>query len=108
MWQKGVSGNAGGRPKIAAEVKELARRYGPEAFRRIVQLMRSDDERVALAAATVVLDRAYGRPITPVADVGEAQRLVISWIGEGDQPANQLIGPDAFADVRSHPLVIRG
>ncbi len=62
-WKPGQSGNPGGRPKIAAEVRELARRYGPEAIVRLVTLMRSNNETVAARAAEALLDRAYGRPL---------------------------------------------
>ncbi|TXH52118.1 MAG: hypothetical protein E6Q97_16830 [Desulfurellales bacterium] len=60
-WKAGQSGNPGGRPKILEEVKSLAREKGRAAFERIVELMGSDDERVAFAAAKEVLDRAYGK-----------------------------------------------
>ena len=68
-WPKGVSGNPRGRPKVVAEVRELARLHGPEAFARIVELMRSVDQRVALAASIEVLNRAYGKPGLMISDV---------------------------------------
>lgn len=59
----GRSGNPGGRPKVVAEVRTLARQYGAEAIGRLVQLMRTaEDERVRLAAAEALLTRGYGRP----------------------------------------------
>lgn len=61
-FQKGQSGNPGGRPKECAEVKELARQYGPEAIEKLVALLRGGDARVAKAAADSLLDRAYGKP----------------------------------------------
>ena len=68
-FQKGKSGNPGGRPRIPNEVKELAQQHGPEAFSRIVELMQSEDQRLALAACTEVLNRAYGRPGVAVGEV---------------------------------------
>lgn len=59
-FQKGVSGNPGGRRKND-DVKLLARQHTKEAFNRIVELIQSDDERVAIMAAKEVLDRAYGK-----------------------------------------------
>lgn len=61
-FQKGQSGNPGGRPKEDAEVKALARDCGPEAVKKLVELMRGDDRRTALAAAQALLDRGFGKP----------------------------------------------
>lgn len=60
---KGQSGNPGGRPKVVTAIKELAQQHGESAFQRIIGLMASDDERVALAASQEVLNRAYGKPV---------------------------------------------
>lgn len=60
-FQKGVSGNPGGKPKKHEDVKALARQHSVKAFNRIVELIGSDDERVAIMAAKEVLDRAYGK-----------------------------------------------
>ena len=65
-FQKGQSGNPGGRPKECAEVKALARQYGPEAIEKLVALLRGEDARVAKAAADSLLDRAYGKPTQAV------------------------------------------
>lgn len=58
----GAKANPGGRPKVVGLIRELAQSYGPEAFQRVIELMQSEDERVALAAAREILDRAYGKP----------------------------------------------
>ncbi len=71
-FKPGESGNPGGRPKECAEVKELARQYGPEALNKLLELMRGEDARVSKAAADSILDRAYGKPgqsVDLVADV---------------------------------------
>lgn len=61
-FQPGKSGNPGGRPKEAPEVKALAREYGHEAIEKLVELMRCDDRRVAAAACQALLDRGFGKP----------------------------------------------
>ena len=62
-FQRGESGNPGGRPKLPAEIKEIARANTEKAFARIAELIDSSDERVALAASEAILNRAYGRTI---------------------------------------------
>lgn len=59
---KGSPGNPGGRPKVVKAIRELAQAVGPDAFQRVIELTRSEDERVALAACQEVLNRAYGKP----------------------------------------------
>jgi len=84
-FQKGKSGNPGGRPQVRGEVRELAQSKAPRAFKRLIELMESKDQRVAMAASNAVLDRAYGkpspeertasfamRPVTCVGDIVEA------------------------------------
>lgn len=65
-FKKGQSGNPSGRRKVVGEIRELAMQEAPDAFQRIAKLVRSDDERVALAAAQTILDRAYGKAIQTV------------------------------------------
>jgi hypothetical protein len=73
-FKPGQCGNPGGRPKIVDEIKALAREHGPEAFRKVVRLMTSADERVVLAAANSVLDRAYGKA-TQFVDITQRREL---------------------------------
>ena len=62
-WVPGQSGNPGGRPKVAAEIRDLAREHGAKAIERLVALMESKKPAIALRAAEAVLDRGYGRPL---------------------------------------------
>jgi hypothetical protein len=80
-FKPGQSGNPGGRPKEAAEVRELARRHGPDAIEKLAEWMRSKDPRASVAAATAILDRGYGKPPQSVdLDVDDALRpIVVSW-----------------------------
>lgn len=62
QFQKGYSGNAGGRPKDEYKVAELARSYTTEAIDTLVHLMRNGkDERVRGTAAQALLDRGWGK-----------------------------------------------
>ena len=61
-FQKGESGNPGGRPKLPAEMREMFRAKAPEAFEVLSRHLQSPDAKVAIAAATQILDRGYGKP----------------------------------------------
>jgi HEAT repeat protein len=61
-WQKGESGNPGGRPRENAEIKRLAREHAQRAIERLAELMNGDDPRVAVSAAQALLDRGFGKP----------------------------------------------
>src|SRR5260370_5791277 len=61
-FQKGKSGNPGGRTKQFAQCQRLCREASPDAARRLIELMQSEDERVALMAADKVFERAWRRP----------------------------------------------
>jgi hypothetical protein len=66
QFQKGRSGNPGGRPKVTGHVRELAQAKSAQAFEKVVSLIDDEDPRVALAAAQEVLNRAYGKPTAHV------------------------------------------
>src|SRR5260370_17030961 len=61
-FPKGKSGNPGGRTKQFAQCQRLCREASPDAARRLIELIQSEDERVALMAADKVFERAWGRP----------------------------------------------
>jgi len=64
LFEKGKSGNPGGRRKAAPELKELARSYSTRAVETLVGIM--ENRRLAAAArvsaAIALLDRGYGKP----------------------------------------------
>jgi hypothetical protein len=63
QFKKGQSGNpTGNKGSTYGEVVQIARQYGEKAVRRLVELVDSDDERVAFMASQALLDRAYGKP----------------------------------------------
>ncbi len=104
----GNSGNPSGRPRVPPEVKALLKQHGIEAVKKIVSLMDSDDERIALAAASNIADRAFGKATQPIAgdDEGDAIKIAVT----GDEARNELAGAlarlarriDADAGTREH------
>jgi hypothetical protein len=63
-FKKGQSGNPGGRPKVVAEVRELARAHTAEAIETLVSIMTDPKSAPAarVSAANALLDRGYGKP----------------------------------------------
>src|SRR4029077_10358607 len=62
-FPKGKSGNPGGRTKQFAQCQRLCREASPDAARRLIELIQSEDERVALMAADKVFESAWGKPL---------------------------------------------
>jgi hypothetical protein len=57
----GAGRPAGSGNKTPPELREIARAHSDKAFGRVLQLIDSKDERVALMASNTVLDRAWGK-----------------------------------------------
>jgi hypothetical protein len=60
-FKSGESGNPGGRTDQYAEAQRICREATPAAAHKMVALMDSEDERVALMAADKVFERAWGK-----------------------------------------------
>lgn len=65
-FQKGQSGNPGGKNRAFFDVQALAREHTPQAIATLVRALTSEREAVAVNAAVHLLDRAWGRPLAPV------------------------------------------
>ena len=69
-FQRGQSGNPGGRPKLPADIREAFKAKAPQALEVLTRCLQSDDDRIAMMAAQAILDRGYGRPTQSI-DVRE-------------------------------------
>ena len=75
-FERGQSGNPGGRPKLPADIREAFKAKAPEALEVLERCLQSDDERIAMQAAQAILDRGYGKP----------SQTIDANINEGDGP----------------------
>jgi len=106
-FTKGISGNPAGRsgldPVVRFNLKMAARSYAPEALEVIAKAMRSEDERVRLMAANIMLDRGYGKPkeyddaetVHRFAELPQVMPLQ-QWLETRGQP--QLLSPEKDDD----------
>lgn len=74
MFQKGQSGNPGGRPKAVKALMEQARAHTAKAIAALVLAL--DDPKTRVPAAVALLDRGYGKPAQPVDGDGEGGAIV--------------------------------
>jgi hypothetical protein len=68
-FQKGVSGNAGGRPKLPEDIKhvrELARAHTEDAIYALVDVLNGNGASARVAAANALLDRGWGKAEQPI------------------------------------------
>lgn len=61
-WKPGQSGNPLGLAAAYGDVIRAAREASPGALLRLIELIQSPDDRVALMAADKLLERAWGKP----------------------------------------------
>jgi len=61
-FQRGQSGNPGGRSKLPADIREAFKAKAPAALEVLTRCLQSGDVRIAMMAAQAILDRGYGKP----------------------------------------------
>ena len=70
-FQKGQSGNPGGRPKAQHRIKELALAASEEELQILQEIARTGESEAArVAACNAILDRGLGKPVQAVTGEG--------------------------------------
>ena len=102
-FEKGQSGNPGGRPKVVGEVKELARAHTGEAIETLVSIMSNPKAAPAarVSAANSLLDRGYGKPLQHI--TGDVAASYVARLPEPAKSAEDWLA--SLGDVQTKPLL---
>jgi len=96
-FKKGESGNPGGRPRVLAELRDLARSHAQDAIEELARLAtNARSETARIAAIRELLDRGYGKSTQYIADhdTPTTDLLRIVFVKPDPHPDDPLICPD--------------
>ena len=80
-FQKGQSGNPGGKRKKDYRITDLAQEYTEEALQTLRAIMlNSEDDRARVMAADKILDRGYGKPAQSVEVTNPDGSMSAAWM----------------------------
>lgn len=75
--REGAGRKAGIPNKLTRSMKEKAAEHGDVALAKLVELVKSTEEAIALKAANDLLDRGYGKPSQEVNNTHKFDPLII-------------------------------
>jgi|MudIll2142460700_1097286.scaffolds.fasta_scaffold183243_5 hypothetical protein len=81
MFEKGKSGNPGGRPKdpMVKKVRELALQACPRAIAKLIEIMENGEDRYSIQASNSLLDRGIGKPVqTTDNEAGQIKVILVN------------------------------
>lgn len=90
-FEKGKSGNPGGRPKKSSQAAYLARKYAEQAIEALVGNLKDENGSVRNSAARELLDRGFGKPEQYV-ELDADQKHTIRELPETDDWLSQFVG----------------
>jgi hypothetical protein len=78
-FEKGKSGNPGGRPRMPDEVRNACQRLAKESLVMLGKIIRDKAAKNTdrIAAAKIVIEYGYGKPVQPIGGEGEGGPLVV-------------------------------
>jgi hypothetical protein len=106
-FKPGKSGNPNGRPKVAIDLRDLARQHGPGAITLLAQMSGllpgkpADNETARIAAIKEILDRGYGKATQPVSGDPDGPPIAVDfrWADATPVVTVETIDADDDADV---------
>ena len=105
-FEKGKSGNPGGRPKGDGEIRDLARKHTMTALRALIEITENgENESARVTAANSLLDRGWGKPAVPVVG-GDLPAVITINFGTELRPPNSADGGTAHVIEATAPQLL--
>lgn len=105
-FEKGQSGNPGGRPKQPHSVVEVAQQHCVEMIELLVEIAKDENYAInsRVKAAEIILDRGLGKPRQALdlgVPPGENLNLLVEFVGAPEPEEEPSSEPDDLETVRA-------